>query len=227
MELAIDTSTDIASLALAHQGKLRMELTWHSEQNHTVELLPNLVYMLKQTGIDITSLEAIVVARGPGSYNGLRVGISTAKGLAFALSIPLIGIGTLEVEAFPHSSAGLPVCPISNAGRGEIAAALYQREGEQLRCLVAEHISTLEALCDKITQRTIFCGEIVPALSGEIQERLGDKAILATASASLRRAGYLAELGWQRLKFGKTDDPNTLQPIYLRHPAITVAKPIH
>ena len=118
MQLAIDTSTNIASLALTQDNEVRAELTWHCEQSHSVQLLPNLTHLLSQIGASLQSIDGIIVARGPGSFNGLRVGVSTAKGLAFSLGVPIVGIGSLEVAAYPHAATGLPVCPIFNAGRG-------------------------------------------------------------------------------------------------------------
>src|SRR4030043_1471984 len=141
MELAIDSSTDSCSIGLSHQGETIAELTWHSGQNHTVELVPNIVRLLNQTKISTQSLRAVFVAKGPGSFNGLRIGISTAKGLAFALSIPLVGISTLEVEAYPFAFTKLPLCPIHNAGRGEIATALYQ-QNDGWHCITPDNIPT-------------------------------------------------------------------------------------
>ena len=124
MELALDSSTDTASLALSQHGEVQAELSWLSEQNHTVELMPNVLHLLAQARTGLDDIEAIVVAKGPGSFNGVRVGVATAKALAFALAIPLVGVSTLEVEAFPYAATGKPVCPVQNAGRGDIATAL-------------------------------------------------------------------------------------------------------
>ncbi|MDP3880410.1 MAG: tRNA (adenosine(37)-N6)-threonylcarbamoyltransferase complex dimerization subunit type 1 TsaB [Dehalococcoidales bacterium] len=224
MLVAMDTATDTASLALVQDSVVLAELTWRCGQNHTTQLTPNLSHLLRQTGLSLKSAVGIIVARGPGSYNGLRVGISTAKGLAFSLDIPILGISTLEAEAYPHAGTGLPVCPILNAGRGEIAAALYQQRGDQWRQLTAEHITTVEALCSGITGETVFCGEFMPAVSAELVQRLGRKAIIPSAAAGLRRAGFLAELGLRRWRDSEFDDPATLQPLYLRGPSITKAK---
>src|SRR3990172_9448987 len=128
MHIAIDTSTDTASLALVRDSEIIAELTWRSEQNHSVQLLPNLAHLLNQTKHGLSSVSGIIVAKGPGGYNGLRVGLSTAKGLAFCLNVPMVGISTLEVEAYQHAGMELPVCPIFNAGRGEIAAAIYEKK---------------------------------------------------------------------------------------------------
>jgi len=222
MLLAIDTSTDNASLALVQDGKVLAEANWHCQQNHTVELLPHLARLLDEAKAGISSISAVVVARGPGSFNGLRVGISTAKGLAFSLGVPVIGISSLEVVAYEHAETGLPVCPIFNAGRGEIAAAVYQNKDNQWSQLVAEHITTVDALCSGITAKTIFCGEFAPQVAKELKKRLGERAVIATAEP--HRARLLAELAKRRLDAGDYDNAATLQPLYLRRPAITQPK---
>ena len=224
MQVAIDTSTDTASLALVQDSEVLAELTWHCGQNHTIQLLPNLSHLLKQTGLSLQSASCIIVARGPGSYNGLRVGVSAAKGLAFSLGIPLIGVSTLEVEAYQHADTGLPICPIFNALRGEIGTATYQMKGKKWRQLAVERITTVDALCSQITTKTIFCGEFVPFIAAELNRQLKQKAIIVPPAARLRRAGFLAELGLKRFKEGDYDNPATLQPLYLRGPSITQPK---
>ena len=225
MQLAIDTSTETASIALAEESEVLAELTWRCGQNHSAELLPRFNQLLEQIGASLQSINCIFVARGPGSYNGLRVGVSTAKGLAFSLGVPLIGIGTLEVEAYPHAETGLPVCPIFNAGRGEIATALFQKKRRKWCQLAEEHITTVDGLCSQITEKTLFCGEFMPFVVTQLRRQLKQKAVIPSPAGMLRRAGFLTELGWQRLKAGDYDDVTTLQPLYLRRPSIT--KPKH
>lgn len=222
MELAIDTSTAIASLALSVKGEVQAELTWHAGRSHATELMPNIIHLLHLAKVEIKDMEGIIVAKGPGSFTGVRVGVSTAKGLCFALGVPLVGISTLEVEAFAHAATSLPVCPILGAGRGEIAAALFQMQGEKWARLNAEHITNVDDLCSEIKDRTIFCGEIPPEVAQSLKHRLGSKAIILQGGASLRRAGFLAQLGWRRLDAKDFDDPATLQPLYLRKPAVTI-----
>ena len=224
MELSIDTSSSIASLALSLDEKLLAEITWRCGQNHSVELVPSIDALMVKSAVDRSVLTGIIVARGPGSFNGLRVGIATAKGLAYALKIPVVGISTLQVEAFPHLTSGLPVCPIHNAGRGEIAVALFQRQGQQSFRLWEEHITTLSEVVSKVTRETIFCGEITIEQTQILRDKLGTKALFVSKASSLRRAGFLAELGWDRLQKGDSDDPVTLQPLYLRLPPITTPK---
>ena len=224
MQLAIDTSTDTASLALVQDSQVLAELTWRCEQNHSVELLPRLADLLSRTKSSLQSISCVIVAKGPGSFNGLRVGVSTAKGLAFSLGIPMVGISTLEVEAYQHAETNLPICPIFNAGRGEIATAIYQMKRNEWRQITSEHITTVERLCSQITTKTVFCGEFVASIAGQLRKQLKQRAIISSSTARLRRASFLAELGQQRLKAGNYDNPATLHPLYLRRPPITKRK---
>jgi tRNA threonylcarbamoyl adenosine modification protein YeaZ len=224
MQLAIDTSTDTASLALVQDNEVLAELTWRCEQNHTTQLLTHLAHLLNQTKLNLQSTTGIIVARGPGSFNGLRVGISTAKGLAFSLGIPMVGISSLEAEAYQHAETSLPICPIFNAGRGEIATAIYQKKHNEWRQLIAEHITTVETLCSQITTKTMFCGEFIPLIATQLRKQLKQKAVIPSPATGLRRASFLAELGLKRLEAGDYDNLATLQPLYLRRPAITQPK---
>jgi len=223
MELAIDTSSNIVSIALSHKGEILASLTWKTTRNHTIELLPNLVCLLQQAKVELGSIEAIIVARGPGSFNGLRVGISTAKGLTSALNIPLLGVNTLEAEAYPFAFTELPLRPVQKAGREEIATALYRQKDNEWQCLEAENLTTVKTLCRRIKQKTLFCGEIPPDIVREIQQNLGRRAIISRSN-SLSRASSLAILGWRKLSRGEQDDLATLQPLYLRPPHITKPK---
>ncbi len=224
MYLAIDTSSDYAGLTLSDGVKIIAEQAWRCGRNHTVELLPLLDVMLKQSNLAIKSVTGVIVARGPGSFNGLRVGLGTAKGLAFSLGVPIAGVSTLEAAAWQHVACGLPVCAIFDAGRGEIAHAIYHLKGNEWKCLVSDSLTTIAELCSRINETTLFCGEPTAGMLEEIRAQLSDKAVLPDPDAMVRRSAYLAELGAKRLASGDTDDVATLQPIYLRRPHISQPK---
>jgi tRNA threonylcarbamoyl adenosine modification protein YeaZ len=225
VELSIDTATDTASVAVSREGKPLAEISWLAGQNHTVNLMPNTLHLFKLIGEELNKINAVFVSLGPGSYNGLRAGLSAAKGLALSLDIKLVGIGTLEVEAYPYADAGLPICVVHNIGRGEIASATYRTSEAGWQKTTEEYITTLDALCKTIDTKTIICGEFAAFLPNQpdpkklLAERLGDLAVIH--ETTLRRAGFLAELGWKRLERGESDDIATLQPLYMRRPAIT------
>jgi len=225
MQLAIDTSTAYAGLALVQGQQIISELTWLCGSNHSVELSPRLLNLLAQNRTDINSIDGMIVAKGPGSFNGLRVGVSEAKGIAYSLNIPIVGISTLEATAYQFAAGGLPVCAIQNAGREEIAVAVYQRKPRKgwVR-LMEEQISTLESLPAKIKTTAIFCGEFNEAALIRIKKLFKSRAVLPAPAGLLRRAAYLAELGQIRLAAKDYDNLATLQPLYLRRPPITERK---
>ncbi len=224
MQIAIDTATAMAKLAIVKDSQVLAETTWHCQQSHTTELLPRLAQLLGEAKVNIQSARGIIVAKGPGSFNGIRVGISTAKGLAFSLGIPIVGISNLEVAAYQYAETGLPICPVFNAGRGEIATAVYQKKDKEWRQLVAEHITTLDVLCAQITIKTVFCGEFIPDIARQLIEKLKENAVIPPDAAATPPVRLLAELGLKRLESGNYDNVVTLQPLYLRHPAITEPK---
>jgi tRNA threonylcarbamoyladenosine biosynthesis protein TsaB len=216
VELSIDTASDWASIAVSDAGALVGEMTWRSRRQHSVQLLPAVENLLARLGVDKGKLRAVFVCAGPGGYAGLRVGVSTAKGLAFALGASIVGVGRLEVEAYEFADCGRPVVAVHRAGRGEVAWAAYQGPRSEWREVLSPRMSTPEALMAEAPPDALFCAE----------EGDGVEEMLAVAGASVRvtpvrrRAGVLAELAWRRLSAGDVDDARTLVPLYLREPAI-------
>ncbi len=221
MELSIDTASDWASIAVSDEGRLRGEMTWRSKRQHSVQLLPAVRDLLSWLGVEIGDLEAIFVCSGPGGYAGLRVGMSTAKGLAFALALPIVGIGRLESEAYQHADCGRTVHAVHRAGRGEVAWAAYAGPREDWREVSAPRLSTPEELLREAPAGALFCGEEDDDIEGMLAA--AGKAVRVTPVR--RRAGFLAELGWRRLAAGQVDDARTVSPLYLREPAIGPQKP--
>ncbi len=218
MELSIDTASEVASVALSQQGALVAELTWRCRRNHTVELLPTVDALLKQTGADKTTLTAVFVCTGPGMYTGLRVGVSVAKGLAHALRLPLAGVGRLELDAYPHAAFPGTVIAVHRAGRGELAWAAYR--GDPWREVSPPRLSSGDQLARAVDGPTVFVGEIDETLAARLREPGGDSVVIVPPDAAVRRAGTLAALGYARLSGGDSDEPALLQPVYLRPPAI-------
>ena len=220
MLLAIDTATRMAGLALYdhESGRVLGEETWHSVNNHTIELMPRLAHLLEQQGLSPADLSGLAVSLGPGSFTGLRIGLGVVKGLALARKLPLAGIPTLDVIAQPHMAQQLPIWALLEAGRGRYCAGQYACRSGQWYQRGAYQLTTVEALCDQIQEPALLCGEISAQDRELFQQKLGARAAIASPAASLRRAGYLAELAWQRLARGDADDAATLAPIYLNNP---------
>jgi tRNA threonylcarbamoyladenosine biosynthesis protein TsaB len=216
VELSIDTASDWASIAVSDEGRLRGEMTWRCQRQHSVQLLPAVQDLMARLSVDKRELSAVFVCMGPGGYAGLRVGMSTAKGLAFALAIPMVGVGRLETEAYQHADCGRPVCAVHRAGRGEVAWAAYEGPREEWREIASPRLSTPEALLREAPEGALLCAEE----DDGIEEMLAGVGKAVRVVPVRRRAGYLAELGWRRLAAGAVDDARTLSPLYLREPAI-------
>lgn len=217
MLLAIDTATRIAGIALYDQDGLHTELMWRTSDNHTVELMPYIVRACEQQSLSASALVAVAVSLGPGSFTGLRVGMSVAKGLALALSIPLLGVPTLDATAYAHSHQPLPVCAVLPAGRGRWCTAFYQVIEDIWQRRSEYALVSQDELIASLKEPTLVCGEIDAYLAQAVHRALPHRAVVVSPAFAIRRAGYLAELAWQRFVAGERDDLSSLSPIYLQH----------
>ena len=213
MILAIDTATRWAGLALHDGTAVIAEHGWRCLNNHTIELTPAINEMLKQAEIEPADLSGVTVAIG------LRVGLALAKGLALANGLPLIGVPTLDIVAVSFGRREGQLVVVAEAGRKRISAAGYGWHGRAgWTCEWGPDNSTWDELLAEVEGSTTFAGEIVPEAAKKIRA-VGSHFQVALPARSIRRAGHLAELGWQRLRAGKADDAAVLAPIYLRDPA--------
>jgi tRNA threonylcarbamoyladenosine biosynthesis protein TsaB len=226
MELIIDTSTRFATVGISLDGKMQREYSWFSKQNHTVEILPSIEYILKSIGSTPRDLTSIFVARGPGGFSALRVGISIAKGFSVAYGIPVVGISTLEVEAYPFIGLGSNVCPMIDIGREDMAVVLFKPNGSSYgyERLCEEHVLPLENILSLVDGPTIFCGEGSLRMDRIEYSKLNNDVIIPNQSSPTRRATSMATLGYKKLIDGNLDDISALEPVYMRGPSITLPK---
>ena len=226
MLLALDTSTNTASIALVGEDRLAAELTWDVGQRHSAELLQRLDWLLETAGAQPSDLTEIAVATGPGSFNGVRVALTVAKSLCFALGARLSAISTLDVAAWGYASVGDPVWALLDAGRGEIYAAEYPSSTTDAAAWTPVNgylVLTPQELAQRIEGKALLCGEWRSETQAALHEALGDRARFAS-QLSTRRAVWLAELAVARLGDGRVENPATIEPLYLRKPAITISK---
>jgi tRNA threonylcarbamoyladenosine biosynthesis protein TsaB len=224
MELSIEAASDEPGLALGPGGLVGVSLTWHTTQNHSKELLPNLERMLNEAGARKDDIEAVFVDIGPGAYAALRVGVSTAKALAHALRVPIVGVGRLELDARLAGIAldGGRTIAVHRAGRGDVAWAAYRGQHAEdtwppWRWIESPspRITRPDALYAELRRGDVITGDIDDELHARIRE-----AGAAVATANAHRVTALAEVGHERLMAGRVDDPTALVPLYLRAPAI-------
>jgi tRNA threonylcarbamoyladenosine biosynthesis protein TsaB len=244
--LALDTSTRQASVALSSEEVLYGEYTWQIGNNHSVELLEHIRLLLAECGNTMQDIDGIAVATGPGSFNGLRVAVATAKAFAFALQRPLVGVSTLDIIAAQQQQWYGSICSIMDAGRSELYAACYVFDEMIDEGLITYQIRRLSDYLllspqDLVTYLKdqhgswvgvpgepdlppfLFCGEINEATRQALYLHMPEQSMFVNALQSTRHASTLATLASQRILDGIVDDPLVLEPLYLRRPSITTS----
>lgn len=217
--LAIDTATRWASLALYDGSGIISEFSWRCAGSHTVEVLPNIAFMLEQAQKRASDLRAVAVARGPGSFTGLRIGMGVAKGLCLAVGIPIIAIPTQEIMAYAAGDPGGLVYTVLELGRGRIAVGAYQYENGFPVMVQEDAIYDGQTWQPDASKPILVTGEV----GTELAERLlripeAENIAISSLASSIRRAGYMAELAWLRLEGGHYDDLDSVDPVYLHLP---------
>jgi tRNA threonylcarbamoyladenosine biosynthesis protein TsaB len=213
--LCVDASSEQAGLGLFGRGHAA-ELVWRAGRAQTVALLAQIQHLLDLHGLAPADLDAVAVAAGPGTFNGLRVGMSVAKGLVLALDLPLVGIDTLAIAAFPWLDADLTTIAAVAAGRGRLVWAEYQ-PGVGDPSPVAPPCNSvpdeLVAAARSRSGRLVVTGEFAPATADALAEL--DHVVVPPESLRLRLPAALAWLASQQLARGEADDPALLEPRYL------------
>jgi tRNA threonylcarbamoyladenosine biosynthesis protein TsaB len=222
MIFALNTTTKQFSLALMdNQGIVRAEsLMLGAEKNYT-SLMPGVQSLFKSSNTALEEIKAIAVAIGPGSFTGLRVGLSLAKGMAQGLEIPIIGISSLEAMAVQPFCMDLPICPLITSRRGEVFFAMFQKGPDNALSRLDEDASIrLEELPLLVKQTTFFIGNDFKAQGPPLKEALNDRAILAPPYYWNLKASSVGAIGLDRYRNQDFDDLRDLVPSYLRPPDI-------
>lgn len=217
--LAIDTSSIVASAAVLDGDKLAAEYILNHRKTHSEHLLPIIEEVLESCGIDISEIDIVAVSSGPGSFTGLRIGAATAKGIAHALGVPVVGVPTLDGLAFNLPYCEAVICPIMDARRNQVYTSLYRWEQDGL-CRIKNHsalaIDELLTELKAMDGRVVFLGDGVPVHREYIKETLGNKALFAPPGADRQRASSLAELAIRSFRKGLMSGYNEFTPFYLR-----------
>lgn len=214
--LGIETSTMQGGVALLEEEGLIAEAFLSVEATHSERLLPSIDRLLHDARLRLKEVDGIASAIGPGSFTGLRIGLSTAKGLALATGKPLVGVPTLEAMAFGLPFCHYQICPFLNAKKKEVYCALFRYEGETLVRVMEDSVLPLEALMERINEPTVFLGDALKAYGEALKKNLEDLALFPPRSRRAGSAAGVAELGLQRLLRGERDDPALLVPRYIR-----------
>jgi tRNA threonylcarbamoyladenosine biosynthesis protein TsaB len=211
--LAIDTATHMVGIALHDGVQVLAENFWLTGRHHTVSLAPEVAILLHRARKAPTGLTGIAVAKGPGSYTGLRIGMAFAKGLALAHGLPLIGVPTLEILAQAQPARSESMLATLKAGRGRIAGVWYKWVDTRWEAQGESENLTWDEVLKQLAETTHICGEMEPDVRKQLEA--DERVTVAEPAWCVRRPSVLAELAWSRIRAGELDDPALLAPLYL------------
>jgi len=218
MVLGIETATRAASVALVSEEEILAEYILSGVKSHAEQLLRGIDQILSDTGKSLTECAGIAVSVGPGSFTGLRIGVSTAKALAWAANLPIVGISTLRAMAANIPHAAYPICPVLDARKREVYTALYKWVEGELQAVIPEQVVSAADMIHQLDRslKIIFIGNGSRLYQGMIQEQFGKQAEFSPQSHDCPRASTVASLGLKRLLAQQFDLVQTLVPTYLR-----------
>ena len=205
--LALDSSGLVASVAIIEDSNLIAEYTINYKKTHSQTLLPMMDEIVRMTETDLNSLDALAVAKGPGSFTGLRIGAATVKGLGLTLKKPIIGVPTVEGLAMNLYGTGSIICPLMDARRNQVYTGLYKFSDGKLQ-VVKEQVP--------IGQEVVFLGDGMPVYKEIIEEKIEVPYSFAPAHVNKQRAAAIAVRAidyWENNQFVDADE---FEPEYLR-----------
>ncbi|MCH4171883.1 MAG: tRNA (adenosine(37)-N6)-threonylcarbamoyltransferase complex dimerization subunit type 1 TsaB [Lactobacillus sp.] len=217
-ELAIDTSNRPLSVAVVDETTVLASFETNQKLTHSETLMPAVDQVLKASGLSINDIDRFAVAMGPGSYTGIRIGVTTAKTLAWTLGKPLVGLSSLRVLASNVTPSPKLLVPLMDARRDNVFAGIYQwalgQDWQLLNVLQDQHLALTQLLAEikALGQPAIFMGAVAP-FRQQIFAALGQQAEFATPFNDLPHAANLAMLAWQAEPVA---DIHSFTPNYLR-----------
>lgn len=213
--LGIDTSNLVLSVAVVEGKQVLGEYTTNLKKNHSIRLMPAISMLLDELGVAPEELNGIAVAHGPGSYTGVRIGLTTAKSLAWALGTPIVGISSLEAIASNSTYFPGMVSPLVDARRGQVYTACF-KNGERLADDRVRLIADWAVELKKANQSVLFLGDDSVLHKEVIMEVLGEMARFGPAEWNAPRAAFVARVGLEKLEKGLHVDLDTFIPQYLQ-----------
>ncbi|MEE8431476.1 MAG: tRNA (adenosine(37)-N6)-threonylcarbamoyltransferase complex dimerization subunit type 1 TsaB [Candidatus Desulfatibia sp.] len=217
--LAVDTSTTSCSVAVVDKDLLLAEMTIDREQTHSKHLMDMIHTVMGFSGLAVSALDGFAVTRGPGTFTGLRIGISTIKGLAVASGKPLVGISSLDALAEQCACSAYLICVLLDARKGEVYFAGYRFQNGVLKKEIDERVLPPRQAVRDINEPSLLVGNGARLYQDTLAETMGGMAFFAWPCQNTIRASTVAWLSMSRFEKTETDDVATFVPQYIRKPA--------
>ena len=217
--LAFETSGRAASVAVMKDKRIIGEMAVSTKLNHSEKLMPMIDELLKKTDISIKDIDFLAIGVGPGSFTGIRIGVSTAKGLAQALNIPIAAVSSLRTLAFSAAYSDMFICPIIDARRNHVYSGVFRWEGAELVEVMKEDVYDFKELLlilKNKDSKVLFMGEDSGKFKEQIKEALGEKGIMAMPQDNFPRAASVAVMAIKKIEENDLENAFTLRPVYLR-----------
>ena len=214
--LGIDTSTMMGAVGIVDGDSLIAELRTNIELTHSERLMMHIDSLLKSAHLTLADIDGFAVTLGPGSFTGLRIGITAVKAMAYATGKPVAGVQTLDILADNLPYAKYQVCPILDARKKLVYAAIYKSTDTKRMTLMPGSVMTPEELAEKIEEPTIFLGEGAYVYREFFEGRLCCQAVFAPKSAGYPSGAAVAFRGLKDIQAGRIADPMSLVPSYIR-----------
>ena len=214
--LALDTATEKGSLALAAGDQVLLEYSLESHNSYLTRLMPGVAAILRNTGKDVADLAAVAVSVGPGNFTGLRIGLATAKALAWSVGCPLVPVPTLEVLAAQVPCQPDPIGVVMDAKRGEVFWGLFRCPADWPEMLEGPLRLPVGELPARLPTRLMLTGPGLEVHQEFLASQLSPEIVWAPQAMRQPRASTLARLARHRLELGLTAPPAQLIPTYLR-----------
>ena len=214
--LAIDTATESCSVAIVDDHVILTEITLVSGRTHSRHLMPLIRQAAATAEIELADVDGFAVSIGPGSFTGLRIGISTIKGLATGCDRPLVGISTLYTLAYQAAAPDYPICALVDARKREVYCGTYRWQNGELNALSPERVLAPQSVAEDIKEPCIFVGNGALLYADLLLVNGSPARMLAPRSQHLIRAATVAQLSLPFFRTGQTVDAAQLEPMYLR-----------
>ena len=218
--LMIDTSGPACGVAIACEGRLVCDMQLVSGRTHSQRVMPMVEAALAMSDMAVSDIDVFGAVTGPGSFTGVRIGVSSVKALAHAAGKPCVGVDALHALAANIQAFDGVVCPILDARAQQVYGAMF-RAGDVPQRLCGDEAMPLTAFLDRVEatgERALFLGDGVAAMRGAIEARLGDRAQFAAPQHMNLRAGCACAIAMQLVERGEITDSLHLLPLYLRAP---------
>lgn len=217
--LAMDSSSLVASVAVLEDDILMAEYTMNYKKTHSQTLLPMIDEMVKMIELDLQTIDAIAISKGPGSFTGLRIGSATAKGLGLALNKPIVSVPTVDAMAYNLWGCAELIVPIMDARRNQVYTGIYTFEGTEMLVLREQCAIAIDELLADLNERgkkVVFLGDGVPVFKERIAELLKVPFEFAPAHMNRQRAGAVGALAERYYEQGRIETAAEHKPDYLR-----------